>query len=178
MLKKLARSQKGFTLLELIIVIALTGIISTAAAMSIHQIFTGTAFSNDQNTAINQVRNAAYWISRDAQMAQPDEIKGSNLTLGRFLQLKWNSFDSNTTHAVNYTLEDMPGNGLKKLKRSETINSDSLTNTLIAQYIKPMEEEETWCSWNSTEKILTVNITAQVGGRTEKRTFQVEPRPD
>ena len=171
MLKRLSRSQKGFTLVELMIVIALTGIISTAAAMSIHQVLTGTALSNDLNTAINQVRNAGYWISRDAQMAQSvDHNPGDP----KFFELTWTDWDDSELHTISYSLESIPA-GLNKLKRSETDNNGT-TQTFIAQHIKSKEEGVTWCQWDG--EVLTVTITAQVGGKTETRTFQVKPRPD
>jgi len=64
------RSQQGLTLIELLLVLGLTGLIAAVATMSISQMFTTAAISNDQNTAINQVRNAGHWISRDVQMAK------------------------------------------------------------------------------------------------------------
>jgi len=161
MLKRLKRNQKGFTLIELLVAIALTGIIGTAAAMSIHQILTGTVLSNDQNTAINQVRNAGYWISRDALTAQS---VNDNPEDPKFLELTWQEWDG-TPHTVYYTLED------GTLRR----NYDG-QETLIAQYIRPKETGVTDCHWDG--ETLTVNITAQVGDKTETRTFEVKPRPD
>lgn len=160
------KSQRGFTLIELLLVIGLTGIIGAAATMSIHQIFTGTALSNDQNTAINQVRNAGHWISRDVQMAKPNTIVVYEPTEQNFLGLTiWEDPNGDTTHTVTYILQD------GKLWR----NYDA-EQTFIAQYIKPKEQGVTWCQWNG--EVLTVTITAQVGDKTETRTFQVKPRPD
>lgn len=167
----LKKNQRGFTLIELLVIIGLTGIIGAAATMSIHQIFTGTALSNDQNTAINQVRNAGHWISRDVQMAQSvDHNPGDP----KFFELTWTDWDDSELHTISYSLESIPA-GLNKLKRSETDNNGT-TQTFIAQYIKPKEQGVTWCHWDG--EVLTVNITAQVGDKTETRTFQVKPRPD
>jgi len=161
----LKKNQRGFTMIELLVIIALTGIIGAAATMSIHQIFTGTALSNDQNTAINQVRNAGHWISRDVQMAKPNTIVVYEPTEQNFLGLTiWEDPNGDTTHTVTYTLQD------GKLWR----NYDA-EQTLIAQYIKP-KGADTDCHWDG--EVLTVNITAQVGDKTETRTFQVKPRPD
>jgi len=167
-LKKLSHSQRGFTLIELLIVIALTGIIGVAATMSIHQVLTGTIRSNDQNTAINQVRDAGYWLSRDVQMTQNVTPNGTSGFCP--LILKWTDWDG-TRHQVNYTLENMSFGTFKKLQRQET--STTNTTMIVSQYI---DATSTNCSW--TGAVLTVNITAQVGNRTESRTFQVKPRPD
>jgi len=165
---KLIKNQRGFTLLELLVVIALTGIIGAAAAMSIHQVFTGTALSNDQNTAVNQVRSAAYWIIRDGQMAK---TVNDNPEVPKFLELTWASWDGSESYNVTYELLDSP-DGLKVLQR----NYDG-QQMLIAQYIKP-EGAGTDCHWDEVEKVLSVNITAEVGDKTETRTFQVKARPD
>jgi len=163
------RNQKGFTLIEMLVVIALTGIIAAAATMAIHQVLTGTVLSNDQNTAINQVRNAGYWISRDALMAQSVNITGAS---DFPLTLRWTDRDHNE-HQVDYTLEDMPSGTFKRLQRQETINDAQVTTTTVGQYI---DVGNTDCHWDG--EVLTVNITAQVGDKTETRTFQVKPRPD
>lgn len=173
MLRRLDRNQKGFTLIELLLVIALTGIIGTAAAMSIHQILTGTVLSNDQNTAINQVRNAGYWISRDALMAKPGTIVVNNETAEQtFLVLSWENWDGSENHTATYKLLNL-SDDLKELRRY--YDGDS-TGTLIARYIKPKGLGITDCYWDG--EVLTVNITAEVGDTTETRTFQVKPRPD
>ncbi len=174
-MKKLSHSQRGFTLIELLIVIALTGIIATAITMSVGQVFTSTIRSDDQNTAINQVSNAAYWISRDAQMAKPGNIVVNNESGdSTFLELLcWESWNATGNYTIIYKLE--PSGGLKELRR---YYDGASTGTPIARYIKPKETDVTDCSWDG--ELLTVNITAQVGinNITETRTFQVNPRPD
>ena len=165
---KLIKNQKGFTLIELLIVIALTGIISAATAMSIQQVVTGTALSNDQNTAINQVRNAVHWISRDVQMAK---TINDSPEPPKFLDLTWESWNGSQSYNVTYELLDSP-DGLKVLQR----NYDG-QQMLVAQYIKP-EGAGTDCHWDEVEKVLSVNITAEVGDKTATRALQVKPRPD
>jgi len=164
MLKKLKGKQRGFTMIELLVIIALTGIIGTAATMSIHQILTGTALSNNQNTAINQVRNAGHWISRDAQMANNVTDSPED---GNFLKLTWTSW-SGGNHIVAYSLLES-SSGLKELWRDYDGQ-----RTLIAQYIDPYN---TNCTWHEVTSILTVTMTATVGDKTETRTFKIRPRP-
>ncbi len=170
---KPVENQKGFTLIELLVAIALAAVISTAATMAIHQVITIIPRNNNQNTAINQVRNANHWLNFDIQSATPGSINTTGPNFLSLEQLEWESGTGNwTIHTVDYSLEDMAGSSLKVLRR---YYDSSATVTLIAQYIDP---DNTNCSWNSAEKVLTVNITAQVGTRTETRTFEVKPRPD
>jgi len=162
MLKRLERAQKGFTLVELMIAVAITGIIGAAATMSLHQVITGTTLSNDRNTAINQVRNACHWISRDTQMAQ---TVNDNPGDPKFLELTWVEWDG-PSRTVDYILQD-----------DQLWRHYDGQQTLIAQYIKP-KGAGTDCHWDEVEKVLSVNITAEVNGKTETRAFQVKPRPD
>jgi len=101
-----ARRSRAFTLIELIVALAIASVIGVAATMTAHQLITIPVISNDSNTAINQVRNAVNWINRDVQSATPDSI---NTTSPKFLsldQMEWESDTGNwTTHTVNYTLE-------------------------------------------------------------------------
>jgi len=166
--KKLNRGQQGFTLIEMLVAIALTSIIGTAAIMAIHQVLIGTVLSNDQNTVINQVRNAGYWIEHDALMAQSVNASGESEFS---LTLTWTDWDDDA-HQVVYGLEPSPGE-LKRLQRQETINDTQVTTTTVGRYI---DADNTSCHWDG--EVLTVNITAQVGDKTETRTFQAKPRPD
>jgi len=157
-------SQKGFTLVELLVAIAIAGIIGAAATMAVHQVITIPIISNTQNTAINNVRNAVHWISRDAVMANNVDASPAG---GEFLKLTWNSYDG-SSHNCTYDLLDSLG-GLKELRRDYDGQQTS-----IAQYIDP---HNTNCNWNELERTLTVTITATVGDETEARTFEVQPRP-
>ena len=166
--KKLNRGQQGFTLIEMLVAIALTSIIGTAAIMAIHQVLIGTVLSNDQNTVINQVRNAGYWIEHDALVAQSVNASGESEFS---LTLTWTDWDDDT-HQVVYGLEDSPGE-VKRLQRQETINDAQVTTTMVGRYI---DADNTSCHWDG--EVLTVNITAIVGDKTGTRIFQVKPRPD
>ncbi|MCD6599096.1 MAG: prepilin-type N-terminal cleavage/methylation domain-containing protein [Dehalococcoidia bacterium] len=160
------KNQKGFTLIELIVALAIASVIGVAATMTAHQVVTIPVISNDSNTAINQVRNAVNWINRDVQSATPGSI---NTTSSKFLSMEHLEWDDGTsTWSTPIRVEYALGNG--ELRRSY---NESTPGTLVAQYIDTAS-----CSWNSTEKVLTVNITVQVGTRTETRTFEVKPRPD
>ena len=167
LLRKLAKSQKGFTLVELLVAIAIAGIFGSADTIDLHQVITIPIISNNQNTAINQVRNAVHWISRDAQSANSTSIDVPQKFLSLEL-LEWNSGNW-TSHAIDYTLED---NVLWRYYDSGT------PGTLIAQYIEPKAPGVTECSWDAINSMLTVTITATVGDETETRTFEVKPRPD
>jgi len=64
------KDQRGFTLIELIVAIAITGLITGGITTAIFQVFNVNTLSNNHMLALRQVQNAGYWISHDAQMAQ------------------------------------------------------------------------------------------------------------
>ena len=53
--------QKGFTVVELLIAIAITGLIVSFLGTAIHQIITVTEYGNDKLTAMHELQNAAHW---------------------------------------------------------------------------------------------------------------------
>ena len=62
-------NQKGFTLVELLISLAITAVISSAITLSISQVFSVSIASKNRMEAVKQVENGLHYINRDAQMA-------------------------------------------------------------------------------------------------------------
>ena len=108
--RKLIKDQRGFTLLELLIALALTALITTAVTMIISQTFTGSTRSSNHMAAVREVQEAGYWVSFYAYAAQDLTITGDS---GFPLTLRWVDFDANEEHEVEFTLEDNPGDGLR-----------------------------------------------------------------
>jgi prepilin-type N-terminal cleavage/methylation domain-containing protein len=81
------QGEKGFAYIELIVALAIITLISSATTTATLQVLKGTGRNNDHVTAVCQVQNVGYRISRDIQMAQ--SVSADNLTPPDFLILSW-----------------------------------------------------------------------------------------
>jgi len=167
------KGQRGLSLVELVIAIALTGIITSAITMTVFQVFNMNTRTSNRMAAVSQVQHAGKLVSEDILQAKAVTPGGES---GFPLILTWTEVveDGNTYH-VEYKLGDMSG-GLKILWREYYVNRDIIPDpvsiTKVAEYIDP---DQTSCNWDGS--MLTFKVTARVGTESETRVYQVKPRP-
>lgn len=167
-LRQINQEQRGFSLIEMILVIAITGFIAVGAAMATVQVMSQAPRNADYNAASSQVANTIHWISRDAQMAQTVETEGES---GFPLTLSWTEWD-NSEYQVVYTLEN------STFHRSYSVDGGEPTVNFISEYISE-DAELTSCDY--TDSILTLRITAAIGQGINavqvSRLRDIAPRP-
>jgi prepilin-type N-terminal cleavage/methylation domain-containing protein len=95
-IRSIHKGQKGFSLLELLVALAITGLITTGITMVISQTFTGSTRSSNHMVAVRQVQEAGYWVSYYAFNSQNLTITGDS---GFPLILRWVDFDASGTNA-------------------------------------------------------------------------------
>ena len=143
--------QAGFTLVEILAAVAITGVIGLGVSIATGQVLNQTTKNNDYTIASRNALSALYWISHDAIMAQT--INGADgFPQTEDLSLYWIGWD-NTEHSANYTLE----NGV--LKRIYAENGQ-VSIMVIASNINPDASLTNCVSSNGT---LTVTITGSAG---------------
>jgi type II secretory pathway component PulJ len=170
--------EHGFFTIETIVAILVMSMIALGAIMSIFQVIRLTAQSDSHMTTLQQVQNAGFWISRDAQMA--DNVTTENLTGTDFLVLSWTEVDDsdNTTdHSVTYFFEELSG-GIGRLKRNHSSSASLNNETLVAQHIcyDPADPVNT-SNVSYTSPSLTVKLVATFADASETREYQVSCRP-
>ena len=155
-------AQPGFALIELIIALAIIGIVAAGVVGSVYQLLTASKQANDQQYVTTQLRNAELWISRDAMMAVRLTQTGFPLTFA------WDIVDGTPEVVVTYYL-DATASG-SRLRR-EVNRVGDLETVIVAEGINADES-----SYLYTPYELTVTLSATSGSHTDTCTFEVQPR--
>ena len=74
------KGERGFTLVEFLIVIAITGFITSALGVAIYHSVTVPERGNDKLMALHDLQNTAHWVGIDGQMSK-SASGGSQLIL-------------------------------------------------------------------------------------------------
>jgi len=162
--------RRGFTLIELIVGLAIAGLISAAAVIAAYELLTASTQANDMQTAISQVRAAEHWMSRDipsAQVVTPGDDAGFPL------QLTWTDV-SGGNHMVEYSLQTTASGVLRNLERAYT-GTDGATSILVVAYY--IDATASSCSLLDSGGV-QVTLAAMAGSQTSTRTFQTMARAD
>jgi len=167
------KDQRGFTIIELLVALAITGLITGGVTMTIFQVFAGNARTSNHMTAVRQVQSAGYWISHDAQMAQ--SVAPDPGASGFPLTLTWTEYGvDGDEHQVVYTLAS------NKLQRehytNRATNPTPDATTFVADHI---DTANTSCALDGSK--LTLTVTASIGGfkpASETRVYEIVRRPD
>ena len=160
--------QKGFTLIELILGLAISGFLIAAIGTTLSRTLIENARVRNHNLAIRQVQNVGYWVSRDAVGAQM-VVADSDPDTPDFLILRWTDWDNVIYEAVYY----FDGN---QLYRRHTRSTGGTEEMIVGRHIDAGSTtfENTGPSW-------VLSVQATVDGfpspATEYRSYEVLPRP-
>ncbi len=160
--------ESGFSLVEMLIAMAVSGVILAAIFAVIAQTVSVNAANTSHMQAIKQVENAVHWLDRDSQQALRDDIIVNNPTPNFPLILTWTKFGTDDDYTITYTFDEETG----ILQRSQSVNGGMPSSTRIAENISSIE-------YSFNGKILEFEITSQVNGfkpASESRALYVMPR--
>ncbi len=144
------KQQRGFTLIEMVVVLGIVAAVVMTIVMTITTLMLNSQKPSTQQTLLQQVKNAGYWIPRDIQMSSNVTLRGTN-----GFPFTVNIPVENYDYTVDYLFVD--GN---TLVRQQYNNFDILTaETLIAQYV---DIDNTTCD-NVTEDLYKLTIRVSLG---------------
>ena len=147
--------QKGFTLIEILVVMAVGGMIMTGAMLTIYQIVWGTERSNDQVMALTDAHYAAMWLKWDLQMAQDtnltdgDSVPESSVSLG-WIDNTGFAAANESAHSSNYTLSG-----------TELLRNYDGTTKIVGRHISSI-------GFIQNGRVVTCNLTATGPGIMER----------
>ena len=96
--------EKGFTLIEMVVSLAVTAFIGLGVSVAIAQITTQTATNTNYTAASQEAASAVHWIGQDIQMAQ--SVSGSaGFPEVNGLVMSWTWWD-NSDRTVTYSLQN------------------------------------------------------------------------
>ena len=173
-LSRLHKSEKGFTLFELLIAMAIGMLISGGITATIFQVVNTNARSTNHMIAVRETQNIGYWISRDAQMAQNpyDDILQTPPGFLSFRWTEWNGKKLEVTYSFSGTTLVR-----SEVQTIEDIEQPASSLTLAEHF----DAGASSCSFDTSTNMLTMTVTATVGSPSqqvsETREYQIKPRP-
>ncbi len=176
----MTRDQRGFTLVEMPIALAIGALIALGAAISIFQVMESSPLVVDRFTTTRSVQNAAHWISRDAESAE--NVRVDDLVSPDFLALEWTvySFDEDPSiyHTVTYSFVGL-SQGVGKLQRYHWSSDGINETTVVAEHVYYDPADPTNTSKASyQDSQLTVKIASRFRDSSGSKEYIIVRRPN
>jgi type II secretory pathway pseudopilin PulG len=160
------KNQIGITLMELLVAMLISSIITGAITTTLFQVVTGSTRTNNHMIAVREARSAGYWVSHDALMAQDIAVATEP---GFPFTLTWSDWTNDEVNTVVYSIVD------GDLQRAYSINSGVATTDIVAEFI---DLGNTSCEYIGGKLIFTVTTNVGSGSQqeTETRRYEIVPR--
>ena len=189
MMKKIYKilhgNQRGFTLIEMIVGVAISSFIMAGIVISLHQIMVCGENVREDMRSTQFVQNTGSWISRDLLMSQtilsgdnPDTEQNESIILYWTGASRKDAQDNDCIdyYEVSYYLDG------EELRRKEYVTTKvynpngSLVETIENQGTALISDNITDFSVNSENITLVLSITALVGDSQTEQTYEIFPR--
>jgi len=181
LIHKMIKQRRGFTLVEVLIALAISGLIGGAIATSIVQMFDVNHQNTSAITAQRQVQQVGYYMSRDGQNAQtvtlnatPAGPAGTNFAV----RFTWTDWITGDLYAVTYSLTN---GGV--INRTQAVTSAGVTTTSpaqkIAENISTSSANTVFQPVGGSPGLYILTVTASISGKipvSETRIYEIRQR--
>ena len=153
--------QAGFTLLELLIGLAIAGLIAGFLGTFVYETMRVTNSGNDHLLVTDDLRSAAAWLSQDGQMAD----FATSMAATSSLVLSWTDAYSgaNIGYRATYSVAGT------ELQRSYGVRGGTQVTTTVARHIASAQDVR----FALGNGMLTATITSTAGTVSEGQQIQV-----
>ncbi len=152
--------QYGFTLVELLVTLAISSVILIGVFMTLQQIMQGTYSNTNKTEVLSNINNAARYIRRDIQMAQETTLPVDG-TPQNSVTFDWYDFTlfttDNISHSSTYTLSDTTL--MRNYDDTPSIIGRNITNISFSQNGRFINVSITANTTGYQEKGKTINFT-------------------
>ena len=151
------RNERGFTFIELIIAMVLTGMIVSVMGSALYHFLITPARQADHITAVNELRFALDIIQNDGVQAQ----SFASSVAPDYGYFTWEIFDPDLGTTVTYTVSYSYDNDGGRLIREETKDG---TIRSIASHIAAAEDVVFITNEEANAVLVTITVTVDNGG--------------
>ncbi|MBI2829987.1 MAG: prepilin-type N-terminal cleavage/methylation domain-containing protein [Chloroflexi bacterium] len=174
------KNERGFTAIELLVALTITVFLGGTVTAAIWRTALTTEASNNHMAAVQQVQNAGYWITRDAQMAETVIVDNSTPT--DWLIMTWPEWDyggNNTViHWAVYSFDNV-SSGIGIIRRNYWSSAGATSQTLVAKNIYySLSDPANTSEGSYTYPDLDFRLVSRFDDASETREFKVSIRPN
>ena len=192
--KQKRRGQAGFTLVELMVAVAISALIVLGSLVFLRYTITVADDNRDKTMATLQVQYVGFWISEDVVQAQTIEFEAEleeqpEPQHGFPLRLTWDEWDGSQSETITYYVEDIEDGDLWRLMRTrdvyEGVDLVSSATSLVAEHLVPWSDAEgegtrvcrmVYDAEYDIMKSLVVEVAARADRSEASSTYEIYPR--
>ena len=159
------RDERGMTLVEILVALAIAGLITGTLVTAIYQIYQVTGWGSNQMRVQHDLQNAATWLNRDVVSASSADVSDSQM----ILTIPYFSSGTYTYTAdirtITYTFSTA----------EKTLARDSVTSTVtVARHVDSIGFSPT----GTVTSAITITLISQAGDVTGSATLHLDMRPE
>ncbi len=167
--------QRGFTLLELLVALAVGSILLTGGLLTVNQLLTSTGRSNSQVVVLDEVHRAALRVKKDLQ-----SCSDTTLTTGNLTDLQSGNVIFSWTDQTGFAPEDdRMHSSTYSLSGTELVRTFDDATGILARHIEYLSFTENVTEENGTYIDVVITATSSTfPPRSETLSFSVYKRTE